>query len=138
MELRDLIAMARDGKGTVWMGSLSGLYQFKDGRTKLITEIDGIGVVPTGALELDQDKNVWIGTGSGAVRASLAGRRTPRKDSVMGSATLFFMASTVGVLFGWQPMPDGSARYEYVVQLDPELVATLEAGESIPISSRWL
>ena len=53
----------------------------------------------------------------------------------MGSATLFFMASTVGVLFGWQPMPDGSPRYEYVVQLDPELVSTLEAGESIPISS---
>ncbi len=53
----------------------------------------------------------------------------------MQSAALFLLASSMGVLFGWQPMPDGSPRYEYVVQLDPELLAALEAGESIPISS---
>jgi len=53
----------------------------------------------------------------------------------MQSATLFLLTSSMGVLFGWQPMPDGSPRYEYVVQLDPDLLATLEAGGSIPISS---
>lgn len=53
----------------------------------------------------------------------------------MQSATLFLLASSMGVLFGWQPMPDGSPRYEYVVQLDPDLLAALEAGESIPIST---
>jgi len=54
---------------------------------------------------------------------------------MMQSATLFLLASSMGVLFGWQPMPDGSPRYEYVVQLDPDLLAALEAGESIPIST---
>ncbi len=53
----------------------------------------------------------------------------------MQSAILFFIASSVGVTVGWQPMPDGSPRYEYVVQLDRELLATLKQGESIPISS---
>ncbi len=53
----------------------------------------------------------------------------------MESATLLLFASGWGVLFGWQPMPDGSPSYEYIVQLEPELVATLEEGQSIPISS---
>ncbi|MCH8840744.1 MAG: hypothetical protein IH831_08745 [Planctomycetes bacterium] len=53
----------------------------------------------------------------------------------MQTAILFFIASSVGVSVGWQPMPDGSPRYEYVVQLDRELLAILKQGESIPISS---
>jgi len=53
----------------------------------------------------------------------------------MPSAALFLMASSMAILLGWQPMPDGGARYEYVVQLEPDLVATLAAGQSIPISS---
>ncbi len=57
------------------------------------------------------------------------------KDSKMESAALFLLASGIGVMFGWQPMPDGSPRYEYVVQLDPELVASLEEGQSVPITS---
>lgn len=53
----------------------------------------------------------------------------------MQSALLFLVFSSVGVMFGWQPMPDGSPQYEYVVQLEPELVATMHAGTTIPISS---
>jgi len=53
----------------------------------------------------------------------------------MESASLLLWASSLGVVFGWQPMPDGSPSYEYIVQLEPELVATLEAGHSIPITS---
>ena len=30
-------------------------------------------------------------------------------------------------------MPDGSPRYEYIVQVEPELLATLADGQSIPI-----
>ena len=43
--------------------------------------------------------------------------------------------SGMGVLFGWQPMPDGSDKVEYVVQIEPELAATLREGQSIPITS---
>lgn len=53
----------------------------------------------------------------------------------MQTALLVFVASTLGVSFGWQPMPDGSDSYEYIVQLDRELLSQLQRGESIPIST---
>jgi hypothetical protein len=49
----------------------------------------------------------------------------------MDGAALFALIAAVG--FGWQPMPDGSERYEYIVQVDEELAATLASGKSIPI-----
>jgi len=50
------------------------------------------------------------------------------------------VASSMGVMFGWQPMPDdasngGAPKIEYIVQIEPELAATLQAGHSIPITS---
>ena len=45
------------------------------------------------------------------------------------------LASSMSVMFGWQPMPDGSPKIEYLVQIEPELAATLQAGQSIPITS---
>lgn len=45
------------------------------------------------------------------------------------------LASSMGVVFGWQPMPDGSPKYEYLVQIEPELAATLQEGQTIPITS---
>ena len=49
----------------------------------------------------------------------------------MDGAALIALFAAVG--FGWQPMPDGSERYEYIVQVDQELAATLASGKSIPI-----
>ncbi|QDT72613.1 hypothetical protein [Lacipirellula limnantheis] len=49
----------------------------------------------------------------------------------MDGAALLALLAAVG--FGWQPMPDGSERYEYIVQVDQDLAATLAAGKSIPI-----
>ena len=49
----------------------------------------------------------------------------------MDGAALLALFAAVG--FGWQPMPDGSERYEYIVQVDQDLAATLAAGKSIPI-----
>jgi hypothetical protein len=42
--------------------------------------------------------------------------------------------SAMGIVCGWQPMPDGSPRYECVVQLEPEQVNSLKHGGSIPLS----
>lgn len=53
----------------------------------------------------------------------------------MNAALLVVLASNVAVAFGWQPMPDGSASYEYVVQLEPELLAALEEGHAVPVAS---
>lgn len=44
------------------------------------------------------------------------------------------LASGLGIVCGWQPMPDGDASYECVIQLEPELVSTLKDGGSIPLS----
>jgi hypothetical protein len=44
------------------------------------------------------------------------------------------LISATGIVCGWQPMPDGSASYECVVQLEPEMVEGLKHGESIPLS----
>lgn len=51
----------------------------------------------------------------------------------MDAATLLLLVSGVGVGFGWQPMPDGTPRYEYVVQIEPELLETMADGHAIPI-----
>jgi hypothetical protein len=53
----------------------------------------------------------------------------------MAVAALVLLAAGVGVNYGWQPMPDGSSRYEYIVQVDPELLETLESEQSIPLVS---
>ncbi len=53
----------------------------------------------------------------------------------MHSAILFLFFPSLGVMFGWQPMPDGSPRYEVLVQLEPELLATMQQGQTIPIAS---
>lgn len=53
----------------------------------------------------------------------------------MLSALMLLAGSSLAVMFGWQPMPDGSPQYEYVVQIEPELLATMKEGTTIPISS---
>jgi len=58
----------------------------------------------------------------------------------MESAALVMLFSGMSVMFGWQPMPEaasngGSPKVEYIVQIEPELAAALQAGHSIPITS---
>ncbi len=50
------------------------------------------------------------------------------------AALLLLVAGVGGVDFGWQPMPDGSLRYEYLVQIEPEMLESLAEGRSIPIA----
>lgn len=51
----------------------------------------------------------------------------------MDGAGWLLLVSGVGVGFGWQPLGDGSPRYEYVVQVEPEVAARLADGHSLPI-----
>ncbi len=58
----------------------------------------------------------------------------------MESTALLLITSSMSVMFGWQPMPDtdsmeGGQKIEYIVQIEPELLATLKEGQSIPITS---
>jgi hypothetical protein len=53
----------------------------------------------------------------------------------MECALVVLAAAAMGVTFGWEPVDDGSAGVEYVVQLEPELVDVLQRGDSVPIES---
>ena len=53
----------------------------------------------------------------------------------MATAAFLLLVSSVGVGFGWQPMPDGSPRVEYLVRIEPEMLTALQAGSTIPIVS---
>jgi hypothetical protein len=53
----------------------------------------------------------------------------------MDAAMLLLALAIAGVNFGWQAAPDGSAGYEYIVQVEPELVDAMQRGDSIPIES---
>ena len=53
----------------------------------------------------------------------------------MDAATLLLVLVIAGVNFGWQPTSDGTTGYEYVVQVEPELVDVMQRGESVPIES---
>lgn len=53
----------------------------------------------------------------------------------MDAATLFLAVVIGGVNFGWQSAGDGTTGYEYIVQVEPELVDAMQRGESIPIES---
>jgi hypothetical protein len=44
------------------------------------------------------------------------------------------LAAESGIECGWQPMPDGSASYECVIQVAPELLNSLRRGDSIPLT----
>jgi len=49
----------------------------------------------------------------------------------MDMASLLITSAAVG--FGWQPMPDGTDRYEYLLQIEPEVAAALQEGHAMPI-----
>ena len=53
----------------------------------------------------------------------------------MDTATLLLAVAIAGVNFGWQPAEDGTAGYEYIVQVEPEL---LDAVRRYPEGGAWL
>jgi hypothetical protein len=53
----------------------------------------------------------------------------------MNAASIVVVLAAVGVNFGWQPAEDEPGGYEYVVQIEPELLDVLKRGEKVPIES---
>jgi hypothetical protein len=51
----------------------------------------------------------------------------------MDMAALLVMIAGAGVGTGWQPLPDGTPRSEFIVQIEPELLRSLAQSPSIPI-----
>jgi hypothetical protein len=57
------------------------------------------------------------------------------EDSAMDVATSLFMLLAAGVNFGWQPAAGSPDGYEYIVQVEPELLDALQRGDAVPIES---
>ena len=53
----------------------------------------------------------------------------------MNAASMVVVLAAVGVNFGWQPAEGEPDGYEYVVQIEPELLDVLKRGEKVPIES---
>ena len=53
----------------------------------------------------------------------------------MDAASILLALAAAGVNFGLQPAEEPTDGYEYVVQIEPELLDVLQRGESVPIES---
>src|SRR5688500_1279911 len=53
----------------------------------------------------------------------------------MDTAALLLVLAIAGVNFGWQPAESGAPGYEYIVQVEPELLDVLQRGDAVPIES---
>ena len=53
----------------------------------------------------------------------------------MDAASALLVLVAAGVNFGWQPAENAADGYDYIVQVEPELLDTLRRGESVPIES---
>jgi hypothetical protein len=59
----------------------------------------------------------------------------PNKDVTMDAALLLLYLVAAGVNYGWQPAKAAEGGYEYIVQVDPELLDAMRRGETTPIES---
>lgn len=63
------LTLAVDSAGTVWMGTLNGLYRYDPGgRVRHYTLRDGLPENAVHSLFTDPDGRLWIGTGAGLCR----------------------------------------------------------------------
>jgi hypothetical protein len=53
----------------------------------------------------------------------------------MDAVSILLIVAAAGVNFGWQPAGENSDGYEYIVQVEPELLDVLRSGEKVPIES---
>jgi hypothetical protein len=59
----------------------------------------------------------------------------PNKDVAMDAALALLYVVLGGVNYGWQPADDAANGYEYIVQVEPELLDAMRRGNAVPIES---
>ena len=53
----------------------------------------------------------------------------------MDAALMLLYLVAAGVNYRWQPAKDADGGYEYIVQVEPELLDAMQRGEPTPIES---
>ena len=75
----EVSAIFEDRKGTMWVGTQSGLGRGQEGKWQRLTKADGLSSESIQAIADDADGNVWIGTSAGLNRYR-EGKFTPVRD----------------------------------------------------------
>jgi hypothetical protein len=57
------------------------------------------------------------------------------EERTMDAASILLILAAAGVNYGWQPAENSAEGYDYVVQIEPELLDVLQRGEAVPIES---
>jgi signal transduction histidine kinase/CheY-like chemotaxis protein/ligand-binding sensor domain-containing protein len=71
-----VLALFEDREGVLWVGTLSGLNSFHEGKFTAFGPPEGLSFDMTHAILGDSDGNVWAGTGNGLNRVSPDGTVT--------------------------------------------------------------
>jgi PAS domain S-box-containing protein len=64
----EVLSVAEDREGTLWIGTLRGMQRLKDGKITTYTVKDGLPVNIARNILVDRDDNLWIGTPNGLTR----------------------------------------------------------------------
>jgi signal transduction histidine kinase/ligand-binding sensor domain-containing protein len=64
----EVTATLTEADGTLWVGTLRGLYRWQGGEWNTLTPRDGVFPCDVRCLALDHEDNVWMGTSGGLTR----------------------------------------------------------------------
>ena len=112
-----VVAVHEDARGTVWVGTESGLGALRDGRFTFFTTRDGLSHDTVRALASDRDGNVWIGTTAGALNRYHDGvfSSLTAHDGLLGDRIFDIYEDREGILWvatrgGLERLQDGAFR----------------------------
>ena len=64
----DVLCMCKDSGGSLWVGTSQGLFNISDGKTRFLTEQDGIPNNTIHGIMEDATHSIWISTNRGLAR----------------------------------------------------------------------
>jgi signal transduction histidine kinase/ligand-binding sensor domain-containing protein len=106
-------ALTEAPDGTVWAGSVSeGLFQFKEGKLAAINASSGLLDNAVESLLVDQEGNLWVGTGAGLNRLRRSNLLVFGQNEGLGYGPVQGLAEIApGVIWAGKP-DDGLYRWE--------------------------
>ena len=105
--------LVQQANGTVWAGSVSeGLFQFKGGTLATINAANGLSDNMVESLLVDQEGNLWVGTGAGLNRIRRRNLHAFAQDEGLGYGAVQGMAEVApGLIWAGKP-GDGLYRWD--------------------------
>jgi signal transduction histidine kinase/ligand-binding sensor domain-containing protein len=95
------LSLLEDHEGTIWVGTIHGLFRRHGDRWERIGEEDGLGDVSTTAIYEDRQKRLWVSTVNGVFRKDAGGDRFEQVDVITVSSNVWqgFTEDTSGTVW---------------------------------------